>query len=219
MTWLGHSSLFLLGVSSLFPLINPIGTALILNPYFSASSLKQRKSYALQICVACFFLGFATLFLGSWVLKFMGISIAATQMGGGILIARMGLQFLGSESDEEETKETAKPRDSIERSLFYPLAFPLTLGPGGLSVLITLSAHAHAQDLVGTFERMAVLGVSLLVTMVMTYFCFAYTNVVIHRIGATGSMVLNRLMAFVVFCIGIQMILSGLTTSFPHLFH
>ncbi|MBX3021480.1 MAG: MarC family protein [Bdellovibrionales bacterium] len=209
-----HLSLFALGVSSLMPLVNPIGTALIVNSYFTGLTLADRKSYAFTIALSGTALGLATLLLGSWCLKAMGISIPTTQMGGGLIIAHMGLSLLNSKGQDSPSFS----HENVRSSLFYPIAFPLTVGPGGISALITLSAHSHAPDITDTFINMAVLSLSLVATMVITYFCFAYSDVVIRRIGNSGSMVLNRLMAFLVFCIGIQMFVAGLSHSFPKLF-
>lgn len=215
MNFLGQLSLFTLGVSSLLPLVNPVGTALIVNSYFAGFPLAQRKSFALTIVSSCLILGVATLFLGSYALKFMGISIPTTQLAGGLIIAHMGISLLNSKGESE--KEPANT-DTVRNSLFYPMAFPLTLGPGCISALITLSAHAHTASTGETFLNMGVLSLSLLAVLIFTYFCFAYSDAVIRRIGESGSMVLNRLMAFLVFCIGIQMVLSGLGHSFPQLF-
>jgi len=215
MNWLNQISLFVLGFSSLFPLINPIGTALIVNPWFKGLLPAERRRTSLAIALYSFGLGLAALFGGSWVLKFMGISVASTQMAGGLIIGRMGLALLNAGPKDDEDRDG---RRSLGDSLFYPLAFPLTLGPGGVSVLITLSAHAHVPDPAETFMRMAVLSISLLGTLIITWFCFVYSEVVIRRIGSSGSLVMNRLMAFIVFCIGIQMFVAGLQNSFPRLF-
>jgi len=218
MDWLEYISLFTLGFSSLFPMINPVGTALIINPQLSRTSLGVRRTNSRQIVLICFAMGIATLLVGSWFLKFMGISITTTQMAGGILIARMGMVFLSSEGDgDSDSKDSSK--SDIGETLFYPMAFPLTLGPGGIATLITLSAHSHTADMTESLIGLGVIALSLAAVLVITYFCFSYTHVLIERIGKSGSRALNRLMAFVIFCIGIQMFVLGLTRTFPDLFH
>ena len=89
-----YLSLFLLGISSLLPLINPLGTAIIIDPYFKGVNLHDRKSYSLKISFYCLILGMGALFLGSWCLKFMGVSVQATQIAGGLVIGKMGLSLL-----------------------------------------------------------------------------------------------------------------------------
>lgn len=212
--WTDLASLFTLGFTSLFPLINPVGTALIIDPFFAHGSFEERKAHTRTICLYVFVLGVCALLSGSWVLRFMGVSIPVTQLGGGLIIARMGLQMLSAESNEEKS---APDPSAIKSSLFYPLTFPFTLGPGGISALVTLSAHAHGEDLAETLIQQGVLTASLLAVVIVTYFCFIYSRSVIGRIGAQGSLVLNRLMAFLVFCIGLQVAITGLIHIFPHL--
>lgn len=206
------ASLFLLAFSSLFPVIGPISTALIINPYFSDYTQSERKVYAGKIVFYSVILGVATIFLGSWVLKFMGVSVTTTQMAGGFIIAKMGLTLLNSGEADHKNSAT----QSAHKSLFYPFAFPLTVGPGAISVLITLSAESRVKDLEGTLLHLGTLCFALLSVLLISYLFYAYESLIIQRMGTTGSIVLNRLMAFFVFCVGIQMLLTGFSRAYPH---
>jgi multiple antibiotic resistance protein len=83
--------------------------------------------------------------------------------------------------------------------------------------LITLSAHAHGDNMGETTIHTLTLGMSLLTVCIITYFCFAYSGVVIRKIGPSGSNMVNRLSAFLLFCIGVQMAVTGLKHTFPNL--
>jgi multiple antibiotic resistance protein len=205
--WSQHASLFLLGFSSLFPLINPIGTALIIEPYFQGIPRRERKLHAFKIVLNCFLLGLFCLHAGSKILQFMGVTIPAMQLAGGLIIAKIGLGFLDA---KENTKQDDNVETDVTDSLFYPLAFPLTLGPGGIATLIMLSAHAHTAKLTEISNGMLALSLALFAVLAVTYFCFAYSHDLVQKIGPNGSRVLNRLLAFLVFCIGIQMAFAGL---------
>jgi multiple antibiotic resistance protein len=159
MEWTSLIALFALGFSSLLPLVNPVGTALIINPFFSQCTITERKKYAFTISMAAFGIGFCAVFLGSWVLKAMGVSISTTQMAGGFVIAHLGLSMLGKQSGPED--KTAPP-ENLEMAIFYPMAFPLTVGPGAISTLImgvgsTKGFSAVKWGLVGTIVRAWVL--------------------------------------------------------------
>jgi multiple antibiotic resistance protein len=198
---------FLLGFSSLFPLINPVGTALIIQPYFSELDDKSRKRHALRIVLICFIMGFVTLHAGSHILKFMGVSIPATQTAGGIVIAVLGFNLLNSQAASGDVDDA---KHVIDDSIFYPLSFPLTLGPGGLATLIALSAHVHSDGDIFLSPKLTAITLSLLVILAVAYFCFANTGMLIKRMGSNGSQVMNRLMSFLVFSIGIQMAFTGI---------
>ncbi len=213
-------SLFTLGFGALFPLVNPIGTALIVNPFFEGTSPSDRRQFAFKVVFYSFVLSVATLCLGSVVLRFMGIAITTTEMAGGVVIAQIGMKLLNSGANGDQQQDDARKCEipNVAKSLFYPIAFPLTVGPGCISVLIALSAHTHSGGVGTSLERKVVLAVSALATLVITYFCFIYSSVIIRRIGSSGSIVLNRLMAFIVFCVGIQMSVNGLMRAFPKIF-
>ena len=197
---------FLLGFSSLFPLINPIGTAFIIQPYFSNLDDAARRRYVLRIVLICFVMGLVALHLGSFVLKLMGVSIPATQTAGGIVIAILGFNLLNSTAASGTDVVSG---NRLEDSIFYPLSFPLTLGPGGISPLIALSAHVHSQTGNWLSPKMTAITLSLLVVLVIAYFCFFNATRLVRKLGPNGSQVVNRMMSFLVFCIGIQMTFTG----------
>lgn len=213
MSWLEHVPLFLLGVSSLLPLFNPLGAALIIDPYFETLDQSHRKTYSFKIVSYSLILGLCALYFGSWCLKFMGVSIPTTQIAGGIVIAKLGLGLLNAKRSEEALARG--PTDKVENSLFYPLAFPLTLGPGCISTLIALSAHASSPAPKDTMMHLTAISLALIVVCAITYVCFVYSHLILRRIGPSGTLVVNRLLAFLVFCIGIQMVATGLSHLFP----
>lgn len=197
---------FLLGFSSLFPLINPIGTAFIVQPYFADLDDAARKRSVLRVVLICLVMGLVALHLGSYVLKLMGVSIPATQTAGGIVIAILGFNLLNSAAD---TSSDVVAGNKLENSIFYPLSFPLTLGPGGISTLIALSAHVHSAKDNLLSPKMMAISASLFVVLVIAYFCFVNASKLVRRLGPNGSQVMNRMMSFLVFCIGIQMTFTG----------
>ncbi len=197
---------FLLGFSSLFPLINPIGTAFIIQPYFSSIDDATRRRDVLRIVVICFVMGLVALHLGSFVLKLMGVSIPATQTAGGIVIAILGFNLLNSSAASGADVVSGS---RVEDSIFYPLSFPLTLGPGGISTLIALGAHVHGDSGNWLSPKLTAITLSLLVVLVIAYFCFFNASRLVRKLGPNGSQVVNRMMSFLVFCIGIQMTFTG----------
>ena len=216
MDFTAHASLFLLAFSSIFPLVNPIGTALIISPYFEGTTDQQRKDFSAKVAFFCFILGLGSLLLGSWLLRFMGLSVSTIQLAGGIVVAMMGLDLLNSKPKDIGAPADAATADT-SRSLFYPIAFPLTVGPGTISVLIALSAHVQRPKWELTSLNLLVVALSLLAVCTLTYLIFANSDRLLRRIGSQGSLVVNRLSAFLVFCIGIQMTIGGLKSTFPHI--
>ncbi len=207
--------LVFVGFVSLFPPVNPPGTALMIDPLLEGLTPPERKSASIKIALYAFLICTATIFIGSWIFKFFGISLPVVQIAGGILICKMGWSLLSSDDSGKGTQETAQPVNptkKVENILFYPVSFPMTTGAGTISVLLTLSAHGHDNDLRVYLTNLSALIVATIIMCLLIYFCYSYTPALIRRLGPRGSQVLNRLSAFLVFCVGIQIASEGLTS-------
>jgi multiple antibiotic resistance protein len=193
---------------ALFPVVDPVGSAFIIDPLLSGLSLQERKRAAKTIAIYCFGICIVSALVGSWILRLFGISIPIVQLAGGILICRTGWLLLTGD-DVKGKKEAARPatRDNI---LFYPVAFPMTTGAGTISVILTLSAHEHEKDLFAHFMNLSAVFIAILVMCLVIYICYANAPRLIHRIGTRGEQIVDRITAFLVFCIGMQIALTGL---------
>jgi multiple antibiotic resistance protein len=200
------------GFISLFPPVNPLGTALIVDPLLHGMEEGKRKAAAKKIALYSFTICSISLVAGSWFLKLFGLTIPVVQIGGGIMICRMGWQLLSTGSDPEDSKEKASPANygSIDDILFYPVAFPMTTGAGTISVLLTLSAHASRIDSAEYFINLSAIFLSVIIMTLVIYICYSYTPTLIRRLGSRGSQIVNRLSAFFVFCVGIQILSEGI---------
>jgi multiple antibiotic resistance protein len=204
--------LIFFGFISLFPAVNPIGSAFIVEPLLGDLSMPERRSASKKVALYCFAICTVTAVIGSWVLKLFGISIPIVQLAGGIMICRMGWQLLTTDNEIKTKKETAHPdvTASIDNILFYPVAFPMTTGPGTISIILTLSAHPNETSLSEHFLNLLVLVIAILGMCVLVYICYTNTPRLTHRLGHRGEQIVNRLSAFLVFCIGMQIAFSGI---------
>lgn len=178
--------LVFVGFVALFPPVNPPGTALFIDPLLEDLNSGQRKSASLKIALYAFLICIATIFVGSWIFKLFGISLPVVQLAGGILICKMGWGLLSSEDSNKGSKESTGPAnvpENIENILFYPLAFPMTTGAGTISVLLTLCAHGHNDDLAIYLSQLSALIVAVIFMCLLIYFCYCYTPALIRRLG------------------------------------
>ena len=209
--------LLFIGVVALFPVVNPVGTAFVVMPYFAHLDEAGKKRAVGQITLYAFCICTVTLVAGAWILKLFGLSIPVVQLAGGIMICRMGWEFLTSDKDESadssDSVGEAKPR-SIDDKLFYPLTFPLTTGAGTISVLLTLSAHGSDADLRQTLYNMLAVLLAIVVMCVLIYVFFLNTQRIERYLGSQGERIFNRLIAFFIFCVGLQIAVTGIKTLF-----
>ena len=116
-------------------------------------------------------------------------------------------------NDDEKPSKDPRPVDAwereVERRAFYPLTFPLTVGPGSISIAITLGARAPSRGAWSTGELIAELvGVAIISLIVLLSYRFA--SRVIAYLGETGTTVFLRLSSFILLCVGVSIIWSGI---------
>jgi multiple antibiotic resistance protein len=202
----------LLVLTALFPIVNPLGSAplfLSLTRYYSAD---QRKMLSRRIALNSIALIVASYFVGSHILAFFGISIPVVQVGGGLVLASTGWAML-KQKDEDDTKagvhRNVDTNDLFQKA-FYPLTLPLTVGPGSISVAITLGANEPHREHSLIFSMLgAVIGAVLVAASV--YLCYAFADRLAQVLGATSMSVIMRLSSFLLVCIGTQIIWNGLS--------
>jgi multiple antibiotic resistance protein len=206
--------LIFIGFLSLFPAVNPIGSAFIVDPLLNGLNLQERKKAAKKVAFYCLAICLVSALVGSWILKLFGISIPIVQLAGGIMICRMGWQLLTSDDEIKGKKETAQPDrnagDIDDNLLFYPIAFPMTTGAGTISVLLTLSAHENEKDIIDHVLNLGALFIAIVLMCLLIYICYANAPRLIRRLGPRGEQIVNRLSAFLVFCIGMQIASAGI---------
>ena len=202
------------GFISLFPAVNPVGSAFIVDPLLSGLNHTERKAASQRIAFYCFLICTVSILIGTYIMELFGISIPIVQVAGGIMICRMGWQLLTTDDGiKKGNKETAQPdRADIENLLFYPISFPMTTGAGTISVLLTLSAHGEDTDISKHLVKLVALFIAVLLICLLIYICYANTPRLIKRLGPRGEQIVNKLSAFLVFCIGMQIATAGIRT-------
>src|SRR6516165_8564250 len=130
--------------AALLPIVNPFGMAPIFADFTYGYDLPVRRTMAMRVAVNGMVLLIASLFVGSYVLDFFGVSIAAVQLGGGLVVMISGWRILNQQSNVSD--RNLDPHPSSEKILtqaFYPLTMPLTVGPGSIAVALTLGSNAQ----------------------------------------------------------------------------
>lgn len=205
-----------IGVIALFPVVNPIGSAFIVNPFLSNLPTHEKRKAVTKITLYAFILCTISFFAGHWVLELFGITIPIVQLAGGIMICKIGWDLLSPDkkeannaADEASLNEKSSYAD-VKDNLFYPITFPITTGAGSLSVLFTLSAHSADKQLNVYLINTAAILLAIILMCVLIYFFFLNTKKIIRVIGPDGEKILNRIIAFLIFCVGLQIAVTGI---------
>src|SRR5258705_11891675 len=195
----------ILVISALFPIVNPLGGSPIFLALTRDYPTSSRRKLAQQIDVNSFILLIASLFTGTHVLAFFGISLPVVQVGGGLIVISTGWSLLKQKEEDDDRGKAHREMDpqDIFRHAFYPMTLPLTVGPGSISVAITLGANAarhlpqNLPDIIGAVIGSALIAVSVFV-------CYGFADRLARLLGATGSTVIMRLPSFFLGCFGGQ---------------
>jgi multiple antibiotic resistance protein len=200
---------FLLAFPALFSIINPLGGAFVFLGATRRLSRPLREHLARWVAIHSFVLLTASLYAGAYVLSFFGISMPVLRVAGGIIIAVAGFRMLNEGDDTAEREgalEAASARDA-SRLAFFPLTLPITVGPGTISVAVALGANRPGGLDFLWFALSAT--VTTVVMCALIYVMYRYSDRVSHAVGATGTTIIVRLSAFILFCIGIQVLWTG----------
>lgn len=208
--------LVFIGFVALFPVVNPIGTAFILSPYFSDLSRKERINAVTRVSFYSFMICVVTLFIGHWILELFGLSIPIIQLAGGIMICKIGWEFLSSDDKEvpantsNDKVEQLEKIKQVENKLFYPITFPITAGAGTIAVLFTLSAQSADKNLSVYLVNIGALFISIIGICLLIFLFYLNTNRLLSYIGTHNEVIINRIMAFLIFCVGLQIAAGGI---------
>lgn len=203
---------FLLALSGLFSIVNPVGSALMFAQVTSDRSKAERADLSRRIGFYAALVMLAALWAGAPILNFFGVSLAALRIAGGLFVAAFAWTLLNAPETREARKhaEASEPEggENLAEIAFFPLTLPFTTGPGTIAVAIALGANRPSEPghLVGFF-----IGASLAALAIAAVIRFAYGSAdrVVTLIGPVRARVLGRLSAFLLLCVGTQITVNG----------
>lgn len=193
----------LLGLTSFFTLINPLGAMPIFMSMTSNLTPKERKKTARKAIIVSFLILLFFAFTGQLLFRFFNISVDSFRIVGGIIFFMMGYDMLQArlgktKSDDNKTKEY------INDISVTPLAIPMLCGPGAITNAIVLMEDASSLPM------KIVLIFSIIIIILLTYIILLSSSKLTKLLGDTGNKVLMRIMGLIVMVIAVEFFFSGL---------
>jgi len=174
-------------------------------------SKENRNELATRVGLFSFLIIIVSLLVGAYVLAFFGISVAVLRVAGGMVVAAAGWKLMNApaESRSAEVDADLRPKE-IMRQAFYPLTMPLTTGPGTIATAIALgtSNPEVGHGLIWTALGGAAAASSL---ALLVFVCYRWSDRIAKLLGEGGTDALVRLTAFILLCIGMQILWNGLS--------
>lgn len=202
----------LVALAALLPITNPPGNAPIFLSLTRGMDEPARRAMARRVGLNCLVLLVAAAYVGNYVLAFFDISLAVVRVGGGLLVAATAWRLLAAEGEAGGDAPGATRQATAEEvagRAFYPLSFPITVGPGSISIAITLGASLPATGSQRLWSSLG-LAAGIWVASVAIWLAYRYASHLVRLLGASGTAVFLRLSAFILLCIGVQICWDGL---------
>ena len=205
---------FLLAFPSLFSIINPIGGALIFYGFTKDFGSSDRLKVASRVALYSLLVMFGALWAGTYVLSFFGVSIDALRIAGGMVIALSGFQLLTSSDshpDQKTHEREAAPNsdDDPMQVAFFPLTLPFTTGPGTIAVAITIGAERRSSG-IGLIAFFLGASIAALANAAIIWIAYRFADRLTGLMGPTARQVIVRLTAFLLMCIGVQILVTAI---------
>ncbi len=202
---------FLVTFAALFPIVNPLEVAPLFHVLTRDLPRARQHVLARQVAVNGLLLLLGSMVLGPWLLVFFGIELPVLRIAGGLVVTSIGWKLLSQDQWSDHAPRQV-PQEAMARAgAFYPLTMPLTVGPGSMSVAVSIGSRKPVDvfklaDIalygIGAGLGLAAIGASI-------YVAYRFSGNLARFLGASGVEVLVRLSAFILMCIGIEFLWSG----------
>lgn len=196
---------------SLFSIVDP----LLAVPVFVSLTEKYSSQKRIEIAnqATIYVLGILITFFiaGGLILKFFGISLEGLRIAGGLMIIGSAIEMLQKKDrllpiEQQESEEK-------EDIAFSPLAMPILSGPGAIAVLIGMTTDAKS------FLHYLIILITICLVTLASYIFLRLAHTITQKMSTTMMKSFNRIMGFILLCIGVQYIMNGIMPLLKTAFH
>lgn len=211
--WADLVSFAVVAFSAVFFIVDPFAVVPIFMAMTENDPPAKRRAMARRACfIAAAVLLFFT-FGGGLLFKFLGVTLAAFKIAGGVLLLLTALDMLQSRQSETRATESEIREGAVKEDIaVVPLAMPLLSGPGSIATVMMLTSQSKRWfDLI-------VISVAILLTAFTSYWVLRGAEVVDRVMGKSGQAIIARIMGLLLAAIAVQFMITGVRESFPELF-
>lgn len=189
--------------TTLFVIIDPIGLAPIFMAVTTGLSADEQRTVAIRASVTATLILVAFALGGAQVLAFLGISIPAFRIAGGLLMFWIAFEMVFEKRQERKVQSAEKAIIDIHGMAVFPLAIPLISGPGAISATVVIASQA--PSLLAYLALFAI----ILAIMAMTLAAFLAARPIDRALGPTGRAVITRLFGVLLAALSVQIVADG----------
>ena len=194
-------------VVGLLPIANPFSTAVVFLAIAGRLPKQRQRQQAGMAAVYMASVLLVSLVAGSLIMQFLGISIAAVRVAGGLIVARIGFGMLQAEIEEHVSEQAKREALHMTDIAFTPLAMPMLSGPGSIAVTMGMAAGAETPG------EVVAIGVGIVLVSAVSWGVLRGARRTVDLLGVTGMNALTRIMGFLLVCVGVQFIGIGIVEA------
>jgi multiple antibiotic resistance protein len=191
--------------TTMFIIMDPPGLVPVFIALTQGMSAEQRRAIAVRACIVAGVLMILFLFVSEAVLGFIGISMDAFRIAGGILLFLTALDMLFQRRQARRADNAAEGQaEHQDDPSVFPLALPLIVGPRAITTIILLAGNATSAADFG-----AIAGV-LMAVLLITFLAFLVAPTIERALGKTGLNIVTRVLGMLLAALAVQFVLDGL---------
>ncbi len=203
-------------LGGIFAIMNPFVALPMFLALTQDYSLQRQRSSAVRVVVYSAILSSAILLGGAVVLEFFGVSVSDFRIAGGIVLMMISLGMLngtgssahsGTDAEQEHHEAQAATSDIS----FYPMAFPMMVGPGTITTIIVLAGSSSGAG--GLLE----VGLALAIVLAALLLVLWFAPTIGKHMSMTLRTIMTRLMGMILAAIAVEMVVAGLGVALPGL--
>jgi multiple antibiotic resistance protein len=196
-----------------FAIMNPFVNLPIFLAMTTGMTVTDQRRMAIKVILFASVMCAVLLLTGQRIIDFFGITVDEFRVAGGIVVASIAWSMLngstaashhGSGSEKEEISD-------LSGMAFYPMTFPMVVGPGTIATIIIYTSHASGV------EQLLAIGVVVAIILALLFLVFYFASYFGKVLSATMRVIMTRLMGMILLAISVEMILAGIKVILPGL--
>ena len=170
---------------------------------------RARRDVALRAAFIAATILVGSALIGDWLLRTLGISLPAFRIAGGLLLFSIASEMVFGLRIERQSRQAEEALEEHVRNIAaFPLAIPLMAGPGAITATVLLAGRANSAP-----ARIAILLAVIAIVLALCFVIFALAALIAGFIGATGNVLLSRLLGVILAALAVQYIVDGVRAA------
>jgi len=197
---------------TLLVVVDPIGVVPIFASLVGHVPAGERRAVLRRAVMVAFGIALFFLLAGKALLVYLGVTVHAFGISGGILLFAVAMPMLFGHRAGLQAPESGEHAASGEDLAIFPMAIPLLSGPGTIATVLLLTAEADGDAI-----RLAVIGANVAVIFGLTLFVLSLGEHVLARLGTGKVHMITRVMGIVLAALAVQYVLDGVAGYYREL--